>query len=132
MSEYPDDYVPFTHNGQTHMIHPCFIRALNTDIEALFRGHASDLGQSENAQEDGYNESDCIRASIARKESPFLVTKEAAFYLRLSSQTLNKMRMQNRGPCFRKHGRYVRYHIDDLENWSKGKRHLLNTDMRNP
>jgi hypothetical protein len=29
------------------------------------------------------------------------------------------MRTAGAGPRFRKHGRYVRYHIDDLDDWSK-------------
>jgi len=28
------------------------------------------------------------------------------------------MRVVGGGPRFRKHGRYVRYHIDDLDEWS--------------
>ncbi|TJW28170.1 MAG: DNA-binding protein, partial [Mesorhizobium sp.] len=31
-----------------------------------------------------------------------------------------KMRLKGGGPKFRKHGRYVRYHIDELDHWSKG------------
>jgi excisionase family DNA binding protein len=75
---------------------------------------------------------ECLRASCARKGSPFLATKEAANYLRLSTRTLEKMRMKDRGPRFRKHGRYVRYHIDDIEKWSKGERLYLTTDRGNP
>ncbi|TGV65002.1 DNA-binding protein, partial [Mesorhizobium sp. M00.F.Ca.ET.158.01.1.1] len=39
----------------------------------------------------------------------------------LSQRTLEKMRTQRLGPQFRKHGRYVRYHIDELDEWSKGR-----------
>ncbi len=63
-----------------------------------------------------------IRAARAKKGSPFLSTKEAAFYLGLKPNTLAKMRMQKRGPAYRQHGRYIFYHIDDLETWSKGER----------
>ncbi|TGS49553.1 DNA-binding protein, partial [bacterium M00.F.Ca.ET.179.01.1.1] len=35
-------------------------------------------------------------------------------------RTLEKMRLKGGGPKFRKHGRYVRYHIDELDEWSKG------------
>ena len=62
-----------------------------------------------------------LRAAKARKGSPFLTTKEAAFYLGLKPHTLVKMRMQLRGPNHRSHGRYIFYHIDDLEAWSKGQ-----------
>ncbi|WP_096701072.1 DNA-binding protein [Magnetospirillum sp. 15-1] len=60
-----------------------------------------------------------LRAAQARKGSPFLNTAQAAFYVGLSGRTLEKMRTMGGGPRFRKHGRYVRYHIDDLDGWSK-------------
>jgi len=60
-----------------------------------------------------------LRAANARKGSPFLNTAQAAFYVGLSRRTLEKMRTAGDGPRFRKHGRYVRYHIDDLDQWSK-------------
>ena len=49
---------------------------------------------------------------------PFLTTKEAARFLVLKTNTLEKMRVYGGGPIYRKHGRYVRYHIDDLYAWS--------------
>jgi hypothetical protein len=60
-----------------------------------------------------------MRAAEARKGSPFLSTREAAFYLGLSFRTLEKMRLTGVGPRFRKHGRHVRYHIVDLDLWSE-------------
>ena len=68
------------------------------------------------ASDDDYN----ARADRARKGSPFLTTEQAASYVGLSRQTLEKMRRKARGPIFRKHGRYVRYHIADLDAWSNG------------
>jgi excisionase family DNA binding protein len=65
---------------------------------------------------------DQSRASEAKKGSPFLTTREAAHYLSLSYRTLEKMRLTGHGPRFRKHGRYVRYHIADLDDWSEGRR----------
>lgn len=59
------------------------------------------------------------RAAKAKKGSPFLTTAQAAHFVGLSRRTLEKMRVQGGGPVYRKHGRYVRYHIDDLEAWSK-------------
>jgi excisionase family DNA binding protein len=59
-----------------------------------------------------------IRAANAKKGSPFLNTDQAAHYVSLSRRTLEKMRTAGGGPRFRKHGRYVRYHIDDLDEWS--------------
>ena len=63
-------------------------------------------------------EDEIDRAARARKGSPFLNTDQAAFYIGLSRRTLEKMRIKGGGPFFRKHGRYVRYHIDDLDAWS--------------
>ncbi len=62
-----------------------------------------------------------IRAANAKKGSPFLNTDQAAHYVGLSRRTLEKMRTAGAGPRFRKHGRYVRYHIDDLDEWSLGQ-----------
>lgn len=62
-----------------------------------------------------------LKAAKAKKGSPFLTTKEAAFYLGLKPHTLVKMRMESRGPGHRNHGRYIFYHIDDLEAWSKAQ-----------
>jgi len=66
-------------------------------------------------------EDDDTRAEKARKGSPFLSTAQAAHYVGLSRRTLEKMRTTGRGPRYRKHGRYVRYHIDDLDAWSSSR-----------
>lgn len=58
------------------------------------------------------------RVNSAREASPFLTTKEAAFYLGLAVVTLKGMRRRDTGPKCRKHGRDWRYHIDELEAWS--------------
>ena len=63
---------------------------------------------------------DIARAARAKKGSPFLSTEQAAFYLGLSARKLQAMRAAGFGPRFRRHSRYVRYHIDDLDAWSKG------------
>lgn len=59
------------------------------------------------------------RAALAKKGSPFLSTEQAAFYLGLSPRKLQAMRAADSGPRFRRHARYVRYHIDDLDRWSE-------------
>ena len=59
------------------------------------------------------------RAAKARKGTPFLNTEQAAFYLGLSPRRLQELRSAGEGPRFRRHSRYVRYHIDDLDSWSK-------------
>ena len=48
------------------------------------------------------------------QHEPFLTTREAARFLKLRPNTLEKMRVYGGGPIYRKHGRHVRYHIDDL------------------
>src|SRR5260370_7487424 len=63
-------------------------------------------------------------------ENPFLNTKEAAAWLRLTKNTLEKMRVNGTGPLYRKHGRYVRYHIDDLVDYSKAGQRRSTSDQR--
>jgi len=63
-------------------------------------------------------EDDIARASRAKKGSPFLSTEQAGFYLGLSARKLQAMRGAGTGPPYRRHSRYVRYHIDDLDSWS--------------
>lgn len=62
------------------------------------------------------------RAQRAKKGSPFLSTEQAAFYLGLSARKLQQMRGDGTGPLFRRHARYVRYHVDELNSWSRGVR----------
>jgi hypothetical protein len=59
------------------------------------------------------------RAGRARRGSPFLNTEQAAAYLKISSLLLRRMRRDGNGPVFRRHSRYIQYHIDDLEAWSR-------------
>lgn len=61
---------------------------------------------------------DITRAAQAKKGSPFLSTEQAAFYLGLSARKMQAMRRTGTGPAFRRHSRYVRYHINDLDSWS--------------
>ena len=60
------------------------------------------------------------RAARARRGTPFLSTDQAAHYLGLSPRKLQQMRKDGCGPLYRRHSRYIRYHIDDLDNWSRG------------
>ena len=59
------------------------------------------------------------RANRAKRGSPFLNTDQAAAYLKLSSRQLKRLRSADKGPVFRRHSRFVQYHIDDLEAWSR-------------
>lgn len=64
----------------------------------------------------------------ACQRSPFMTTKQAARYLCLAPQTLDKMRVIATGPRYRNHGRYVRYHIEELNAWSEQRGHLSTSD----
>lgn len=59
------------------------------------------------------------RAAAARRACPFLTAKQTAFHLGLAYSTLKAMRAAGKGPLCRLHGRTWRYHIDDIEAWSK-------------
>lgn len=62
---------------------------------------------------------DIQRAASAKRGSPFLNTEQAAAYLALSSRQLHRLRARGMGPVFRRHSRYIHYHIDDLDAWSR-------------
>ena len=56
-------------------------------------------------------------------DSPFLDTKEAASYLRLSHRTLEGLRVRGGGPPFHKLGRrLVVYKLEDLKAWAASGR----------
>jgi len=67
------------------------------------------------------------RAGKARKGSPFLTAKQAAHYLGMQVKTLANMRWRGEGPRYRRHGGQVRYHIDDLDEWSRTSLAALRT-----
>lgn len=50
----------------------------------------------------------------------YLTPKEAAAYLRSSTSTLAKLRMNGSGPRFTRIGRAVRYREQDLDAWMDG------------
>ncbi|MCX8477995.1 MAG: helix-turn-helix domain-containing protein [Sphingomonas sp.] len=56
---------------------------------------------------------------IASGGRPYLNTRQSAHFLGLSVRTLEQMRSGGTGPRFRRHGRLVFYHVDDLESWSR-------------
>lgn len=63
------------------------------------------------------------------QEKTFYTTREAASFLILKPNTLEKMRVYGGGPIYRKHGRHVRYHIDDLNDWSNLRRKDMTSDV---
>ncbi|QKR98272.1 helix-turn-helix domain-containing protein [Sphingomonas sp. CL5.1] len=52
------------------------------------------------------------------KDTRYLRTKEAAYYVGLSSRTLEKHRIYGTGPAYRKVGGRVIYTIEDLRAWA--------------
>lgn len=59
------------------------------------------------------------RAEDARRGTPFLNTAQAAAYLGLSLRLLEALRRSGKGPVYRRHSRFIRYHVDDLAAWSQ-------------
>jgi hypothetical protein len=55
----------------------------------------------------------------AKSGRPYLNTRQTAHYLAVSVRTLLTMRGAGKGPRFRRHGRLVYYHVDDIEAWSR-------------
>ena len=51
-------------------------------------------------------------------QSPFVNDVEAAAYLGLSSSTLNRWRVEGRGPRYRKFGSKVAYSVTDLNDYA--------------
>jgi hypothetical protein len=90
-------------------------------IMAARAGDEAPLDRVEDLMDD-----DVARAARAKKGSPFLSTEQAAFYLGLSPRKLQEMRAAGTGPGYRRHSRYVRYHIDDLDTWSRGVSDAVN------
>jgi len=66
-------------------------------------------------------DNDTDRASAARRGSPYLNARQAAFFLQMSPRTLQRLRSKGKGPAVRRHARMVLYHIDDLVAWSKAR-----------
>jgi hypothetical protein len=62
---------------------------------------------------------DIARAQAARRGSPFLNSEQAAAYLGFSARKMRRLRASCSGPRYRLHGRFIRYHIDDLIFWSR-------------
>lgn len=58
------------------------------------------------------------RTGSAPSGRPYLNTRQSAHFLCLSVRKLERMRADGTGPRFRRHGRLVFYHVEDLECWS--------------
>lgn len=68
------------------------------------------------------NDYDIARGDLPRQESPFFNTAQAAYFLRLAPRRLERLRTRGGGPVFRRHARFVVYHLDDLMAWSNASR----------
>lgn len=55
---------------------------------------------------------------ISAEPSPFYLEDEAAKFLRMLPRTLEYHRRNKTGPCYRRHGGTICYHLDDLRTWS--------------
>ena len=62
---------------------------------------------------------DTDRAEAARRGSPYLNSKQAAHFLKMSPRSLQRLRVAGEGPIVRRHLRMTLYHIDDLKSWSQ-------------
>ena len=62
----------------------------------------------------------------------YLLTDEAAEFLRLSVRTLEKRRSTGDGPRYRKLGRRVVYTIADLEAWAEANDFAMTSDPDYP
>lgn len=61
------------------------------------------------------------RARAARSTCPYLTSKQAVYHLGIAYSTLRALRRAGRAPVGRRHGRTWRYHIDDIEAWSRAR-----------
>ena len=59
--------------------------------------------------------------------TPFLDTDAAARFLALSPHSLECYRSLGGGPPFYKFGKFVRYAVADLEDWTRARRHARST-----
>lgn len=75
------------------------------------------------------SDEDIARTMSSRKASPFLNPKQAAYYLGISQRHLERMRSRGEGPDYRRHCRFVRYHLDDLVRWSESTRRGGNVEV---
>ena len=61
----------------------------------------------------------------------FLNQIRAAEFLGLSTRTLERFRLEGRGPAFRKFGRRVMYALEDIMAWADGQRRTSTSDSGN-
>lgn len=93
-------------------------RGMARGEQVLLVGHSPALTNETR----GMSDDEDARAERARSGNPFLNSPQAAYFLRMSNRQMERLRSRGDGPRFRRHGRYILYHIDDLDAWSKSTR----------
>lgn len=63
-------------------------------------------------------------------DGPFLTPEQTAGHLKVKKSTLEKWRIEGRGPAYRKHGSVIVYHIDDINEWSKSRKRTKTSGRR--
>jgi len=63
-----------------------------------------------------------VQANQQTAQPIFLPAQEAAAFLRISTVTLSRWRIQGQGPAFRKFGRRVVYSREELITWAESQR----------
>ena len=67
---------------------------------------------------------------VMMKEDFVLTTKEAARLLKVSTKTLERMRVEGTGPAFYKAGRAVRYRMQDLLAWLEAHKFVSTAEFK--
>jgi hypothetical protein len=65
---------------------------------------------------------------MSQHASPYMTQHAAAVFLGLSPRTLERFRVEGRGPSFLKLGRRVAYSRDDLVRWAEAQRRSSTSD----
>lgn len=81
-------------------------------------------GQLRDDKEDGAafpTPSAAVHSRAQAAGRPYLNTAQAAHYLGVGWRKLMRLRVAGTGPVFRRHGRLIVYHPDDLETWSRSR-----------
>lgn len=73
--------------------------------------------------DDAERESYSAATESGGPSDPYLTVEQAARRLKIKRDTLDRWRMEGRGPIFRYHGGRVVYRIDDIDAWSDEQKH---------
>jgi hypothetical protein len=59
---------------------------------------------------------------------PWLDTKSAAKYVLSHADTLRRWRREGCGPSFSKRGKFIRYHVEELDAWLRSHQVASNAE----